>query len=482
MFSLREYRQPTHRLPDLLPWAALIDTGVVLQKDGLIQKTLAFRGPDLASSSPSELVAGVARLNNALRRFGSGWTLYVEAQRTIASGYPKSDLVEPRRVSCRRRAPRELPAARAPASSRTTTSPSSGRRPRSARRAPRLSSTRTPTTKAAQTSLGAIWRPSRRPSPSSPTSWPASSPRSASSTTTRRSPTCTRPSRPTATSSAARRSRCTSTACCPTWPSRRATFRCSARTTSRPARSVRSRLRPIPGILDDLNHLALEYRWVTRFVFLDKEEAQKELEKLSQAVVPEAEEPPLAAQGRRHRSRRARSSTAPRSRSPPTLTPRCRSSATTPSSFGYFTATVTVWDQDLEQARRKMQVVTQAIQSRGFVVRDETLNSRDAWLGTLPGHVYANVRRPIVHTINLAHLMPVSAVWAGDQENEHLTAVSGVGDAHVTCTTTGDTPVSPEPRRSGRRPHAHRRAHRRGQEHLARAARDAVAALPAARR
>ena len=68
---------------------------MVLQKDGLIQKTLAFRGPDLASSSPSELVAGVARLNNALRRFGSGWTLYVEAQRTIASGYPKSTWSNP---------------------------------------------------------------------------------------------------------------------------------------------------------------------------------------------------------------------------------------------------------------------------------------------------------------------------------------------------------------------------------------------------
>ena len=36
--------------------------------------------------------------------------------------------------------------------------------------------------------------------------------------------------------------------------------------------------------------------------------------------------------------------------------------------------------------------------------------------------------------------MPVSAVWAGDQETGHLKAVSGVGDAHVTCSTTGDTP------------------------------------------
>ena len=62
MLSLREYREPGHRLPDLLPWAALIAPGVVLQKDALLQKTIAFRGPDLASSSSSELISTVARL------------------------------------------------------------------------------------------------------------------------------------------------------------------------------------------------------------------------------------------------------------------------------------------------------------------------------------------------------------------------------------------------------------------------------------
>src|SRR5579884_299381 len=90
MFSLREYRQPTHRLPDLLPWAALIEEGIVLQKDGLLQKTVTFRGPDLASSSPPELVSAIARLNNALRRFGSGWALFIEGQRRTAEASPPS--------------------------------------------------------------------------------------------------------------------------------------------------------------------------------------------------------------------------------------------------------------------------------------------------------------------------------------------------------------------------------------------------------
>jgi type IV secretion system protein VirB4 len=50
------------------------------------------------------------------------------------------------------------------------------------------------------------------------------------------------------------------------------------------------------------------------------------------------------------------------------------------------------------------------------------------------------VRRPIVNTINLAHMMPISAVWAGASENEHLGQVCGESGPHVHCSTTGDTP------------------------------------------
>ena len=109
-------------------------------------------------------------------------------------------------------------------------------------------------------------------------------------------------------------------------------------------------------------------------------------------------------------------------------------------SFGYLTTTVTVWDSDLEEARRKSQRVKEVIQSRGFTVRDETLNATHAWLGSLPGHVYANVRRPIVSSLNLAHLMPLSSVWAGDAVNRHLETVCGVGAPHLYCKTTGSTP------------------------------------------
>ncbi|AQS88140.1 hypothetical protein AA101099_1924 [Neoasaia chiangmaiensis NBRC 101099] len=95
MLNLAEYRHRRDRLADFLPWAALVARGVVLNKDGAFQRTARFRGPDLDSSTASELVAITSRLNNALRRLGSGWAIFVEAQRRQARGYPASLFPDP---------------------------------------------------------------------------------------------------------------------------------------------------------------------------------------------------------------------------------------------------------------------------------------------------------------------------------------------------------------------------------------------------
>jgi type IV secretory pathway VirB4 component len=72
MFNLAEYRKKPKMLADFLPWAALVAPGVVLNKDGSFQRSAQFRGPDLDSATPAELVGTTARLNSALRRLGSG--------------------------------------------------------------------------------------------------------------------------------------------------------------------------------------------------------------------------------------------------------------------------------------------------------------------------------------------------------------------------------------------------------------------------
>jgi type IV secretion system protein TrbE len=112
MLNLSEYRSRADRLADHLPWAALVAPGVVLNKDGSFQRTLRFRGPDLESATEAELVGACARLNNVLRRFGSGWALFFEADRFEALGYPDASFPDPvswlvdeeRRASFERRA------------------------------------------------------------------------------------------------------------------------------------------------------------------------------------------------------------------------------------------------------------------------------------------------------------------------------------------------------------------------------------------
>lgn len=95
MMNLSEYRCTAARLADYLPWAALVGRGVVLNKDGSFQRTAKFRGPDLDSAVAAELVGVAGRLNNVFRRLGSGWSIFVEAQRSEAATYPDSRFPDP---------------------------------------------------------------------------------------------------------------------------------------------------------------------------------------------------------------------------------------------------------------------------------------------------------------------------------------------------------------------------------------------------
>jgi type IV secretion system protein VirB4 len=120
MLNLAEYRKKPRMLADYLPWAALVAPGLVLNKDGSFQRTARFRGPDLDSATPAELVGTWARLNNALRRLGSGWAIFVEASRVAAQRYPQSRFPDPvsNLVDSERRAQfEEARAASIPASS-----------------------------------------------------------------------------------------------------------------------------------------------------------------------------------------------------------------------------------------------------------------------------------------------------------------------------------------------------------------------------
>ena len=66
---------------------ALIDDGILLQQDGSLLTGWSYRGPDMMSAAPAEMDALSARLNSVLR-LGTGWMVQCDAIRSRAPGYP----------------------------------------------------------------------------------------------------------------------------------------------------------------------------------------------------------------------------------------------------------------------------------------------------------------------------------------------------------------------------------------------------------
>ena len=94
MMNLAEYRQKP-RLADFLPWAALVDEGVVLNKDGSLQRTARFRGPDLDSATPAELVGDIGAPEQRAASPGIRLGDLRRGQRHAAQGYPQSQFPDP---------------------------------------------------------------------------------------------------------------------------------------------------------------------------------------------------------------------------------------------------------------------------------------------------------------------------------------------------------------------------------------------------
>ncbi|MGY8632682.1 conjugal transfer protein TrbE [Bradyrhizobium sp. 14AA] len=419
MMNLAEYRRSSTRLADFLPWVALVDAGIVLNKDGSFQRTARFRGPDLDSAVPAELVAVAGRLNNALRRLGSGWAVFVEAQRHSAGAYPPNAFpdVASALVDAERRAQFEEEGAHYDSSYYLTFAylpPAED-----AARAERLlyeGSSRTPSADAREVLSGFVDRTDR-----------------VLQLVEGFMPECA-------------------------WLDDEETLTYLHSTISTKRHRVRvpeipmyldalladqpltGGLEPMlgtaylrvltvvgfptattPGILDDLNRLAFPYRWSTRAIMLDKTDATKLLTKIRRqwfakrksiaAILKEVmtnEASTLLDTDAHNKAMDADAA--------------LQELGSDQIGEAFVTASVTVWGRDARSADERLRLVEKVIQGRDFTCMIETVNAIEAWLGSLPGQVYANVRQPPLSTLNLAHMIPLSAVWSGEARDQHFKA------------------------------------------------------------
>lgn len=431
MLNLTEYRKRPALLADWLPWAGLVAPGVVLNKDGSFQRTARFRGPDLDSATQGELIATSARLNNALRRLGSGWALFVEAERVSAAGYPQSDFPESLSwlVDEERRAAFEENHSHFESAYHLTLvylPPEESR----ARAASLLYENTTRQGMDWRERLGAFVAETDRVFDLLDGVMPELAWLDDGDTLTYLHGTISTRRHPVSV---------------PEQPFHLDALLADCSLTGGLAPMLgEAHLRVAsvrgfptstwPGVLDELNRLGFGYRWSTRFLCLDKAEAERELGRLRRqwfakrknvaALLRETlfqQESPLVDTDASNKAGDADGA--------------LQELGSDQVAFGYVTATVTILDDDPAIADEKLRQVERVIQGRGFVTIPETLNAVEAWLSSIPGNAYANVRQPLISTLNLAHLLPVSAVWAGPDRNSHLD-----GPPLIVTRTDGATP------------------------------------------
>lgn len=431
MRFLDEHRRRPATLADHLPWAALVAPGVVLNKDGSFLSGLAFRGPDLESATEDELTAVRARLNNALRRLGTGWCLHVEARRRRADPYPAAppDVTAAWLVDAERQALYEtadpafetdhrlaltwLPPADETRRLQRLMFDGLGRAGRDWREALALFRREA---QAVYDLLADALTEARPLDDAALLAWLHA---------------CVSP-----------RSHAIDPGCLPSFldvalADAALAGGAAPRLGEAWLKVVSVRALPAatrPGLLDGLSALPFDCRWSVRWLGLDKADAEREIVRLRKrwfakrkgvgVLLREAvtrEEVPLLDTDAAVKVEECDGALA--------------ALGGETCAFGYLTLTVSLLDPDPAAAAEKARAVEAALNAQGLVARTEDLNAVEAWLGSIPGEPYADVRRPMVSTLNLADLLPASAVWAGPAADPGLG-----GPPLAVARTSGATP------------------------------------------
>lgn len=445
MISFAPYTHTPNRLEDYLPWAMLVAPGVVLNKDGSFQTTARFRGPDVRSSTPEELVSFAARSNNVFRRLGRGWAVYVEAERREIADYPDgvfkddlSRLIDSERAAAFEQAgvqfetihhltlqwtPEADSSRKASAfffevdQKRKSGEPSApatrNKSSREGRRADRDILDRRVAREALENFQRSIAQAFGMFEGIVAEFAPLSDDEMLSYLKRQISPRATNVRAPAG-------------------PAFLDGCLCDAPLVGgvKPMLGEKH-LRVLtikgfppfthPGVLDDLNAAAMTYRWMTRYLCLDKDESERELVKWRRLWFSKHKS--MGALVKEMLTKESSTFSNPDAiAKTEEVDEALQELGSELIGFGFLTSTLVVLGDTAQEADEKLRTADRIIASRGFVTVAEGLNAVEAWLSSIAGHPYANVRHPMVSTLNLAHVAPLSTAWAGDAWNKHLDA------------------------------------------------------------
>jgi type IV secretion system protein VirB4 len=166
-----------------------------------------------------------------------------------------------------------------------------------------------------------------------------------------------------------------------------------------------------PQMLSVLDSIPGEYRWNTRFIFLDPQDAIGEMKKYrrkwQQRVRGFSDQVFQTSRGVLDRDALSMVEESEHA---------IALAVSRAVTYGFYTSTIIMRHHDSRILQDSLEGVVAIINGAGFQGRCETLNTVEAFFGSLPGHTVENVRRPLISSQNLADLLPLTSLWAGRQE------------------------------------------------------------------
>lgn len=419
MLKLSDYRSSAKGLPDLLPYAALIAPGVVLNKDGSFLAAWEVRGQDTASSTPTELEGVSAQFNNAIKLLGSGWMLHMDAIRASHRAYPAqveshfpdkiTQMIDDERrelfsgvggrcfstsavlsVSYKP----NLQTARMAGTVQAGVASSSGLE----KELERFQST----LEELEDALSAVLHMQRL------NEYTASYDDGEDYTQS---------------DLLSHLQQCVSGVLHPLRVPETPMYLDALLGSEDLVGGIMPRLgsryltvlsidglpqESWPAMLAGLDSLPLEYRFSTRFICLDQYDAAKEINSYRKGWRQQVYR--FLDQFFNNPNARANRDALIMAEDAETAMTEVQGGIV---GAGYLTSSIVLMHENQEQIQEWARELRRSIQTLGFGCRIESINALEAWLGTHPGNGYANLRRPMVNTLNLADLLPLASVWTG---------------------------------------------------------------------
>jgi len=164
-----------------------------------------------------------------------------------------------------------------------------------------------------------------------------------------------------------------------------------------------------PNILNTLNLMDFEYRFSSRFIYLDRNEAlallDKERRKWNQQITSLWQQFfNVAGAVDQHAVNMVNQIEAAVS-----------DQKSGDVTFGYYISNIIIMDEDQESLGKKVNLAIQNIETLGFAAMVQDFNAIETWLGTLPAHSIYNIRKQMISSLNFSHFIPLSNVWTGSR-------------------------------------------------------------------